>query len=190
VYSEADRHSLHVREADEAVLIGPAPPAQSYLDGERILRVARETGAGAIHPGYGFLSENADFAQRCEAAGIAFAGPTPQQIRDFGLKHRAREFARAADLPMLPGTELLDHPDHAVAEARRDRLSRSCSRAPPAVAESACSSAATRPACARPGTRCSAWRRTTSRTPACSWRSTSSTHATSRYRSSATAAAK
>ncbi|HSM27225.1 MAG TPA: biotin carboxylase N-terminal domain-containing protein, partial [Thioalkalivibrio sp.] len=119
VYSEADRHSLHVREADEGVLIGPAPPAQSYLDGEHILRVARETGAGAIHPGYGFLSENADFAQRCEAAGIAFAGPTPQQIRDFGLKHRARELARAAGLPMLPGTELLDHPDHAVAEADR-----------------------------------------------------------------------
>ncbi len=118
VYSEADRHSLHVREADEAVLIGPASPAQSYLDGEHILQVARETGAGAIHPGYGFLSENADFAQRCEATGIAFAGPKPQQIRDFGLKHRARELARAAGLPMLPGTELLENPDHAVAEAR------------------------------------------------------------------------
>lgn len=119
VYSEADRHSLHVREADEAVLIGPAPAAQSYLDSERILRVALETGAGAIHPGYGFLSENADFAQRCEAAGIVFIGPTPRQIRDFGLKHRARELARTAGLPMLPGTELLENSDHAAAEARR-----------------------------------------------------------------------
>jgi urea carboxylase len=118
VYSEADRHSLHVREADEAVLIGPAPPAQSYLDSERVLTAALETGAEAIHPGYGFLSENAGFAQRCEAAGIVFIGPTPQQILDFGLKHRARELARAADLPMLPGTELLDHAEHAIAEAR------------------------------------------------------------------------
>jgi urea carboxylase len=119
VYSETDRHSLHVREADEAVLIGPAAPAHSYLDAERILRVARETGAGAVHPGYGFLSENAGFAEACEAAGIAFAGPTPDQIRDFGLKHRARALARAAGLPMLPGTELLENPDQALAEARR-----------------------------------------------------------------------
>jgi urea carboxylase len=119
VYSEADRHSLHVREADEAVLIGPPAAAQSYLDAERILRVARETGAGAIHPGYGFLSENADFAEACEAAGIAFAGPTPDQIRDFGLKHRARALAQAAGLPMLPGTGLLEDPEQALAEARR-----------------------------------------------------------------------
>jgi urea carboxylase len=119
VYSEADRHSLHVREADEAVLIGPPAAAHSYLDSERILRVARETGAGAIHPGYGFLSENADFAEACEAAGIAFAGPTPGQIRDFGLKHRARALAQAAGLPMLPGTGLLEDPEKALAEACR-----------------------------------------------------------------------
>jgi urea carboxylase len=119
VYSEADRHSLHVREADEAVLIGPPAAAHSYLDAGRILRVARETGAGAIHPGYGFLSENADFAEACEAAGIAFAGPAPGQIRDFGLKHRARALAQAAGLPMLPGTGLLEDPEQALAEARR-----------------------------------------------------------------------
>ncbi|MBS0002700.1 MAG: 5-oxoprolinase/urea amidolyase family protein, partial [Thioalkalivibrio sp.] len=119
VYSEADRHSLHVREADEAVLIGPPSAGHSYLDGERILRAARDTGAGAIHPGYGFLSENAGFAEACEAAGIAFAGPTAEQIRDFGLKHRARALARAAGLPMLPGTGLLEGPEPALMEARR-----------------------------------------------------------------------
>ena len=118
VYSEADRHSLHVRAADEAVLIGPPAPGHSYLDAERILRAARETGAGAIHPGYGFLSENAEFAKACESAGIAFAGPTAQQIRDFGLKHRARALARDAGLPMLPGTELLETPEQALAAAR------------------------------------------------------------------------
>ena len=119
VYSEADRHSLHVREADEAVLIGPAAAAHSYLDAERILRAARDTGAGAVHPGYGFLSENAGFAEACEAAGIAFAGPTAGQIRDFGLKHRARALARDAGLPMLPGSDLLEGPEQALAEARR-----------------------------------------------------------------------
>ncbi len=119
VYSEADRHSLHVREADEAVLIGPPSAGDSYLDGDRILRAARDAGAGAIHPGYGFLSENAGFAEACEAAGIAFAGPTAEQIRDFGLKHRARALAREAGLPMLPGTGLLEGPEAALAEARR-----------------------------------------------------------------------
>ena len=119
VYSEADRHSLHVREADHAVLIGPPAAGHSYLDAERILRVARETGVGAIHPGYGFLSENAGFAEACEAGGIAFVGPTPDQIRDFGLKHRARALARGAGLPLLPGTELLGDVEQALDEARR-----------------------------------------------------------------------
>src|SRR5947209_14763674 len=87
VYSEADRHSLHVMQAREAVLLGPAPASQSYLDIGRVLDAARQTGAEAIHPGYGFLSENADFAEACQAAGLAFIGPTPAQMRDFGLKH-------------------------------------------------------------------------------------------------------
>jgi len=119
VYSEQDRHALHVRQADEAVCIGEASAASSYLDAERILEVARETGAKAVHPGYGFLSENAAFAEACEAAGIAFIGPTPRQMREFGLKHTARALAEAAEVPMLPGTGLLDDVEQAVAEAER-----------------------------------------------------------------------
>ena len=119
VYSEADSHSLHVRQADEAVCIGPAPAAESYLDAKRILQVAAETGAGAIHPGYGFLSENAEFAEACEAAGVAFVGPTPQQMRDFGLKHTARKLAQDNGMPLLPGTGLLDDLAHAQREALR-----------------------------------------------------------------------
>jgi urea carboxylase len=107
VYSEADRHSLHVEQADEAVCIGPPPAAQSYLSIPALLKTAKETGAEAIHPGYGFLSENAEFAEACASAGIVFIGPTPQQIRDFGLKHTAREIAAANGVPMLPGTGVL-----------------------------------------------------------------------------------
>src|SRR5215471_13373196 len=107
VYSEADRHSLHVRQADEAVCIGPAPAAQSYLNVEALLDAARRAGADAVHPGYGFLSENADFADACAAAGIVFIGPTPHQMQEFGLKHTARRVAAENGLPLLPGTGLL-----------------------------------------------------------------------------------
>src|ERR1051325_7178689 len=107
VYSETDAGARHVLEADEAVCVGPAPAAESYLDISRILQAARDTGAQAIHPGYGFLSENPEFAAECEAAGIAFIGPTPQQMREFGLKHTARALAEASGVPLLPGTGLL-----------------------------------------------------------------------------------
>ncbi|MDP1986684.1 biotin carboxylase N-terminal domain-containing protein, partial [Phenylobacterium sp.] len=107
VFSDADAGSLHVSQADEAVRIGPAPAAQSYLDVEAILAAARATGAQAIHPGYGFLSENVAFAEACEAAGIAFIGPTPDNIRAFGLKHTARDLAQAQGVPLAPGTDLL-----------------------------------------------------------------------------------
>ncbi|MFA4913598.1 MAG: urea carboxylase, partial [Burkholderiaceae bacterium] len=107
VYSNADRHAPHVREADVAVALGGDKPADSYLRIDLILQAARDTGAQAIYPGYGFLSESAAFAEACEAAGIAFIGPTAQQIREFGLKHRARELAGAAQVPMTPGTGLL-----------------------------------------------------------------------------------
>jgi urea carboxylase len=119
VYSEADRGSLHVAEADEAVLIGPGPAADSYLSVEKILAAARATGAAAIHPGYGFLSENAEFAEACERAGIAFIGPTPDQMRQFGLKHVARALAADNGLPLLPGSGLLTDLDHARKEAVR-----------------------------------------------------------------------
>ncbi|MHB1530623.1 urea carboxylase [Acidithiobacillus sp.] len=119
VYSEADRVSAHVLMADEAVCIGPAPAAQSYLRSEAILAAARARGAQAIHPGYGFLSENPDFAAAVEAAGIAFIGPTPEQMRAFGLKHTARELAQQNGVPLLPGSGLLEDVGHAMAEARR-----------------------------------------------------------------------
>lgn len=102
VYTKADQASLHVGGADEAVLIGEGAPQSSYLNAERILQVAKETGAQAIHPGYGFLSENAEFARACREQGIVFIGPTPEQMEMFGLKHSAREIAEAAGVPLLP----------------------------------------------------------------------------------------
>jgi urea carboxylase len=119
IYSEADVESLHVRLADEAVCVGPAPASESYLSAENVLSAARETGVQAIHPGYGFMSENAAFAESCAAAGIAFIGPTPQQMRAFGLKHTARELALLAKVPLLPGTALLNDLDEALREAQR-----------------------------------------------------------------------
>lgn len=119
VYSEADAHSLHVQQADEAVAIGAAPAAQSYLDGDRIIAAAKQAGAQAIHPGYGFLSENPGFADACAAAGIVFIGPTGEQMRMFGLKHAARAIAQQQNVPLLPGSTLLQDADHAATEAKR-----------------------------------------------------------------------
>jgi urea carboxylase len=119
VYSEADRHSMHVRAAGESVCIGPPQAAESYLKIDAILEAARKTGAEAIHPGYGFLSENPSFAEACEQAGIVFIGPKPEQMRAFGLKHKARELAQAADVPLAPGSGLIADIAHAEAEAAR-----------------------------------------------------------------------
>ena len=105
VYSEADRNSLHVRFADEAVCIGPAKSARSYLDIPAVISAAEITNAQAIHPGYGFLSENADFAEVCDASGLSFIGPRPDVIRDMGLKQRARALMQQAGVPILPGSE-------------------------------------------------------------------------------------
>ena len=118
VYSEADENSLHVAQADEAVCIGPARASDSYLDIDAILSAARATGAGAIHPGYGFLAENVEFAEACAAAGIVFIGPTTDNIRTFGLKHSARALAAAHGVPLAPGTGLLTDEEEAVAAAR------------------------------------------------------------------------
>src|SRR5690606_2367674 len=109
VYSEADAASLHIQQADHALSLGEGPAANTYLVVEKILAAARDSGAQAIHPGYGFLSENAAFAEACEAAGIAFVGPTPEQLRVFGLKHTARALAKQHGVPMLEGTELLEN---------------------------------------------------------------------------------
>ena len=104
VYSEADRESLHVRFADDDVCIGPAPARESYLKIPRIIAAAEITGADAIHPGYGFLAENAEFAETCIASKIAFIGPTPDQIRTMGDKAAARAAMIANDVPVVPGT--------------------------------------------------------------------------------------
>ncbi len=105
VYSEADRHALHVRFADEDVCIGPPPPGESYLDFRRIIAAAEVSNADAIHPGYGFLAENADFAEVCESCGIQFIGPTPDQIRRMGDKANAKKTMREAGVPVIPGSE-------------------------------------------------------------------------------------
>src|SRR4051794_8467486 len=104
VYSEIDRDAPHVRRAGEAYLVGPGPAAESYLRGDKILEVARQAGAQAVHPGYGFLAENAPFAAACEEAGITFIGPPASAIEAMGSKTRARELMAAAGVPIVPGT--------------------------------------------------------------------------------------
>ncbi len=119
VFTESDAGSLHVAQADEAVCIGASQGSAGYLDGAALIAAALRTGAQAIHPGYGFLSENAEFAEQCERAGLTFIGPTPQNIRAFGLKHRAREIARQQSVPLVPGSDLLGDLQAARAAARR-----------------------------------------------------------------------
>ncbi|MFD2642606.1 urea carboxylase [Pseudomonas japonica] len=117
VYAEADLASRHIVDADQAISLGEGAAATTYLAVDKILAAARDSGAQAIHPGYGFLSENAAFAEACEAAGLAFVGPTPEQLRLFGLKHTARALAREQGLPLLEGTDLLDSVEQALLAA-------------------------------------------------------------------------
>ena len=118
VYSEADRHSLHVRFADEAICIGPAKSSRSYLDIPSVISAAEITNVDAVHPGYGFLSENPDFAEVCELSGIKFIGPKPEVIRQMGLKQRARDIMEEAGVPILPGSQgVLASPEEALALA-------------------------------------------------------------------------
>jgi len=115
VYSEADRHSLHVRFADQAICIGPAKSSLSYLDIPSVISAAEITNVDAIHPGYGFLSENADFAEVCETSGVRFIGPPADVIRLMGLKDRARAAMKAAGVPTLPGSDgVVKSPDEAL----------------------------------------------------------------------------
>ncbi|MCC4307320.1 urea carboxylase [Alcanivorax marinus] len=113
VYADADADSRHVAEADLALNLGEGNAAHTYLNQDKLFALMAEHGIDAVHPGYGFLSENPDFVERCEANGIAFIGPTPQQMRDFGLKHTARALAEANGVPLLPGTGLLEDLDAA-----------------------------------------------------------------------------
>ncbi|HYL37046.1 MAG TPA: acetyl-CoA carboxylase biotin carboxylase subunit [Bryobacteraceae bacterium] len=120
VYSEADRHSLHVRFADEAICIGPAKSARSYLDIASVISAAEITNVDAIHPGYGFLSENADFAEVCETSKIKFIGPKPAVTRAMGLKQHARAAIRECGVPILPGSDgILNSPEEALESAER-----------------------------------------------------------------------
>ncbi len=120
VYSEADANALHVKEADEAVLIGPAPARESYLDTAKVLAAAKQTGAEAIHPGYGFLSENADFAEAVVAAGLVWIGPPPAAIRAMGLKDAAKDLMHKAGVPVTPGYQGADQSvESLTAEAAR-----------------------------------------------------------------------
>ncbi|HYJ79210.1 MAG TPA: acetyl-CoA carboxylase biotin carboxylase subunit, partial [Longimicrobiaceae bacterium] len=118
VYSEADRESLHVRFADEDVCIGPPAARESYLNIPRIIAAAEISGADAIHPGYGFLAENAEFSEICQRSEITFIGPTPEQIRLMGDKAAARRTMREVGVPIVPGTDVISDPDEALAQAR------------------------------------------------------------------------
>ncbi|HEX9724818.1 MAG TPA: biotin carboxylase N-terminal domain-containing protein, partial [Vicinamibacteria bacterium] len=119
VYSDADRASLHVRYADEVRRIGPAPSSESYLNMDALLEAARDTGADSVHPGYGFLAENAQFARRCREAGLVFVGPPPDAVALMGDKAAARRVAREAGVPIVPGTEALPDDREAIKEANR-----------------------------------------------------------------------
>jgi geranyl-CoA carboxylase alpha subunit len=120
VYSEADEQAPHVALADEAVLIGPAPVKDSYLDAARILQAARKTGAQAIHPGYGFLSENAEFSRACEEAGVVFIGPAPEAIEIMGNKAASKRRMLEADVPCIPGYQSEDQSDEILLAAAKD----------------------------------------------------------------------
>lgn len=119
VYSDADRFTRSVLDADEAVRVGPAAAAESYLNVDAIIAACLQTGAQAVHPGYGFLSENRGFAEALTRHGIAFIGPRPEHLDAFGLKHKAREIAEGCGVPLLPGSGLLQTIDEAIAEAMR-----------------------------------------------------------------------
>ncbi len=117
VYNEADVDSLHVQQADEAYSLGHGRATDTYLNQDKLFEIIKQSGAQAVHPGYGFLSENAAFVKRCEDNGIAFIGPTTEQMESFGLKHTARQLAEDNHIPLLPGTDLLENVELALEQA-------------------------------------------------------------------------
>ena len=119
VYAEDDVDSAHIDACDVAVCLGPGTASETYLNQERLLQIADENGANAIHPGYGFLSENADFERRCAEVGIAFLGPTAEQIEVFGRKHSARQLAVESGVPLLVGSDLVETVDAAIEAAEQ-----------------------------------------------------------------------
>ncbi len=119
VFHEEDRHGLHVQLADEAVCLGSGTAADTYLNSQKLITIAKEYHADAVHPGYGFLSENTEFVEACERADITFIGPTSTQIKQFGLKHEARLLAEQAQVPLVPGTELITDMKQALIDAER-----------------------------------------------------------------------
>ena len=144
VYSEADAHAWHAELADEAVAIGPPAARESYLAGEKIIAAAKATGAEAVHPGYGFLSENAGFAEACAAAGLVFIGPPPAAIKAMGSKSEAKALMEKAKVPVVPGYHGADQSDATLAaEAKRIGypvlLKASAGGGPMAIASSASS---------------------------------------------------
>ncbi len=186
VYSDADAKALHVREADEAVHIGPSPAKESYLRGEKIIAAAKQTGAEAIHPGYGFLSENADFAQAVIDAGLIWIGPKPDSIRAMGLKDAAKKLMAEAGVPTTPGYLGEDQGEERLQKrGRQDRLSGADQgrrrRRRQGHAQGREGKATSKPRSPPP----SAKRRRRSATIACCSRCTCSARATSRCRCSA-----
>jgi acetyl-CoA carboxylase biotin carboxylase subunit len=175
VYSDADVDALHVRHADEAVRIGPPPAAKSYLDTGAILEAARETRADAVHPGYGFLAENASFAASCREAELVFVGPSAGAIEKMGDKSAARRLAQEAGVPVVPGTDGIASGDEAVGTAEEIGY-------PVMVKAAASALRTTRRSSGRPW----GWRSRRpgppSGTAPSTWRSCSSDRATSRYR--------
>ena len=184
VYSDADRFARHVREADAAGRIGPSPASESYLSVEAILEACHQTGAQAVHPGYGFLSESAELARRLEHEGIAFVGPRTDHLEAFGLKHRAREIAREADVPLLPGSDLLESVQEALGIAEKLSYPVMLKSVGAVGAASGFNSATTLTNWPRNSNLCRNWRKQISAMAASIWSGLLQGPATSRCRSS------
>ena len=167
VYSEADRGAMHVAEADESVLLGPAPARDSYLNIERVIDAARKSGAEAVHPGYGFLSENAEFTRACADAGLVFVGPTAEMMIAMGSKSGSKALMEKAGVPMVPGYHGEAQDEATLARPPTRSAFRFWSRPPPAAGAAACVSCSQQPSLRRRSSAPSAKPRPPSATTAC-----------------------